>query len=87
MAFVIESGVPMPNGGRSGARAGPITEALRTLSRSKVGDSVFIPDKRPRDMGCYVASAAGKGWALSRSEGNGVRVWKVAEPNPPSKSA
>ena len=72
--FKIKAGVPMP---RDGVR---LTDVLRQLAKANIGDSVFIPGRRPGEIGGFAAAAAGKGWHISRRENGGTRVWKRAEP-------
>ena len=87
-AFVIETGVPIPASKRGRPHGcGPVTNALRALMTADIGASVFLPGVRQSNVGGRIrfAGNSATGWASSRNEGNGVRVWKIAEPIPAVK--
>lgn len=74
--YVIQKGVPIPDG-QSGTGK---MAALRSLARAEIGDSVFLPGTKPSSINNMVVQAAGPGWYRTRKEGDGYRIWKIAEP-------
>jgi hypothetical protein len=76
MEIKIEKGIAMRP-----TRTGPMTEAIRMLMRSEVGDSVYIPHQAGKSVRTRARQVGGPGWCVTRSDANGARVWKIAEPN------
>lgn len=80
-AFKIETNVPIPT---VGGRASNVWSAIRALLAAPVGASVFFPDSAAKDITRVARDACnrvgGAGWAKTRSEETGIRVWKIAEP-------
>ncbi len=67
----IEKGIPVPPEGQSRGR---YVDVFRKMTK---GDSVFIPEKRPSDMGPSVSRIWGKGNYRAVKEDNGVRLWRL----------
>jgi len=84
--FNIETDHPIPSPRvriKNGARA-----AIRALSLSNVGASVFFPSvdgRTPKSLAVSINSMAnsvgGNGWYTLRKVEGGVRIWKLAEPS------
>lgn len=70
MAYVIEQGVALPARG--------VEQSLQATFRAmKVGESVFVPNRRPADLGTRISAARPAKFSCRSVEG-GVRVWRVA---------
>jgi hypothetical protein len=76
MEIKIEKGIAAPP-----ARTGNMTETIRILMRSEVGDSAYIPYNVGKDVRVRANQVGGRGWYATRSDDNGTRIWKIAEPN------
>ena len=76
MEIKIEKGIAMRP-----IRTGPMTETIRMLMRSEVGDSVYIPHQIGKSVSTRARQVGGPGWCVTRSDASGTRVWKIAEPN------
>lgn len=72
--FTIEKGVPIPR------KHSAVYDAITALSRADVGDSMLFPSDVSRGAINAAMRQVGRGWATSRTDGTGVRVWKVREP-------
>ncbi len=77
-SFVITQDIPVPRFG--GGRSKGITEALRALVTAPIGSSVFVSANK-NTAAARAHTVAGAGWAVARTEGDGARVWKVADPS------
>lgn len=63
------------------ARSNSLMMMLRRLAvHGEIGDSLYCPDRLPKDVVTRCAQVAGRGWYASRTEGAGARVWKTDEP-------
>lgn len=71
--YTIECGIPIPQAKRP-PKGYPFTEM-------RVGESVFIDSHSPASIGGSVAYAGRKVGAkfVSRTDGTGVRVWRVSD--------
>lgn len=69
----IEKGIPIPPDPK------PRGWGLAALLREMVpGDSVFIKNRKPRQLGGAMQECRIKGWVMvKRSEGTGTRVWRI----------
>ena len=75
MEIKIEKGFEIPK-----AQTGIISETLRKLMRSEVGDSVYIPNEAGMSVRVRAHHIGGPGWYRTRTDARGTRVWKIAEP-------
>ena len=73
MTIKIEHGMPIPADGRR--------RPIYPFDAMTVGDSFFVPNKKPTDISGAVHYAQRKhpGWRFARrAVDGGVRVWRVA---------
>jgi hypothetical protein len=75
MEIKIEKGFEIPK-----AKTGILSEAIRKLIRSEVGDSIYIPNKAGKNARLRAHQIGGPGWCITRTDADGTRVWKIAEP-------
>lgn len=73
----IENDVPLPE------RPFPydrVRDACEVLAKAEIGDSTYIEDVSIGIVSAKANRAAGSGWYTARTDGDGVRIWKMAEP-------
>jgi len=63
---------------------GIITKTIFEFMNARIGDSIYISNEAGKETGknamVRAAQLGGSGWVTSRREGDGRRIWKIAEP-------
>jgi hypothetical protein len=73
--FLVEDGIPLPIKGNSLKQS--LIEVLRSM---KVGQSVFVANKKTKDVGYKLSKATSKSPGqiyTSRTVDGGCRIWRV----------
>ena len=76
----LETGIPIPEGDGRGRQKGVDRLAIETLYASPKGSSVFFPfPSKSSRLSATCQVVGGSGWYAIRSDGLGIRVWKIRD--------
>lgn len=87
----LDKTVPVPP--RPNRKRNPVwDEAVEKLLAAQVGESIYVPRSlakvgKPKYMTVavtrYFIKAGGRGWYQTSVQGDGLRIWKIKEPQKP----
>ncbi len=74
----IDRDIPPP-GTRTAPEPSPRRQAIDTLKSLQIGESVFVPGKRARDLSSWLmaAKAGTEKYFQSKTMTTGARVWRL----------
>ena len=76
MTFDFQTDIPVPP---KASRPGTVRAHIMALSSQPIGTSIWLPTVY-RGHVWTVGKIIGRKWLQAKREGEGLRVWKIAEP-------